>query len=171
MTEQTTLSINDELLDDLLNEARISPRLRAIRRLHSGDWEHCHRMLNALLPGTYIQPHRHPDRHQGEGFILLRGELALVIFDDQGIIDPDRSLILSTRKGSFGMDIRPNTWHCLIALEETVIYEVKGQPAGGYVQSNDKIFAPWAPAEGDPAARAYLPILVDWVKKRMMNDE
>jgi hypothetical protein len=40
-------------------------------------------------------------------------------------------------------------------LTDTVIYEVKGQPAGGYVQDSDKDFAPWSPAEGAPEADAF----------------
>jgi hypothetical protein len=53
------------------------------------------------------------------------------------------------------MDIPPGAWHSLVALEDAVIYEVKGQPAGGYVQAEDKDFAPWAPEEGSCEADEY----------------
>jgi len=36
-----------------------------------------------------------------------------------------------------------------------VIYEVKGQPAGGYVKAQDKDFAPWAPEEDSREADEY----------------
>jgi len=52
-------------------------------------------MLNALAVGTYVRPHRHEDKHKGEGFIILRGKLALLIFTGAGEIDFGRILSLS----------------------------------------------------------------------------
>ncbi len=127
--------------------------------MHDGDWEHAHRMLNALTVGTYVRPHRHGDKHKGEGFIILRGKLALLIFSDKGEVDMEQSRILSAENGCYGIDIAPGVWHSLIALEETVIYEVKGQPAGGYVQEEDKDFAPWSPEEYSSDADEYCRIL------------
>jgi cupin fold WbuC family metalloprotein len=102
-----------------------------------------------------VRPHRHTDEYKGEGFILLRGKLAVLIFDEVGQLDAVRSRLLSIETGCLGMDIPPGIWHGLVALADTVIYEVKGQPVGGYVQDTDKDFALWAPAEGAPEAAAY----------------
>lgn len=151
--------ITATLLDDLLAQARQSPRLRTIHCLHDGDWEHCHRMLNALTVGTYVRPHRHRNEHQSEGFIVLRGALAVLIFDDAGEVDLSQSYVLSSPLGTFGLNLQPNLWHTLVALADTVIYEVKGHPTGGYVAERDKDFAPWAPAEGEAEAVPYLRIL------------
>jgi cupin fold WbuC family metalloprotein len=155
MNERPIHAITQTMLDELLQLARSSPRKRAIKRLHENDWEHAHRMLNALMPGTYVQPHHHANRYKGEGFILLRGRLAVLIFDEAGQLDEARSRILSVETGCVGMDIPPRVWHSLVALADTVIYEVKGQPAGGYRQELDKEFAPWSPAEDAPEAAAY----------------
>lgn len=113
-------------------------------------------MLNALTPGTYVRPHRHASRFTSEGFVLLRGRMAVLIFDEDGGFLPEKSTILSFADGQLGMEIEPGVWHSLVALEETVIYEVKGQPAGGYVQSTDKNFASWAPEEGAHGADAFV---------------
>lgn len=156
MEQRPVQTINTALLDDLLRLARLAPRRRAILCLHDGDWEHAHRMLNALAVGTYIRPHRHEDKHKGEGFVILRGKLALLIFDDAGEVDFERSRVLSAESGCLGMDIPPGVWHSLVALEDSVIYEVKGQPAGGYVSERDKDFALWSPLEGSPESAAYL---------------
>jgi len=156
MNQRPIQTITNELLDELLVRARNSPRLRAIHCLHSGDWEHCHRMLNALTPGTYVRPHRHDSDHQSEAFILLRGKLALLIFDEEGNVDFSRSRTLSPADGLFGMDIPPRIWHSLVALEDAIIYEVKGHPTGGFVLERDKNFAAWAPEEGSPESAAYL---------------
>src|SRR5215510_5099781 len=99
MRERHIQTINSKLLDKLLQQARISPRRRAILCLHDGDWEHAHRMLNALAVGTYVRPHRHEDKHKGEGFIILRGKLALLIFTGVGEIDFGRSRVLSVDGG------------------------------------------------------------------------
>jgi cupin fold WbuC family metalloprotein len=156
MKTQRIQKIDAALLDELLVKAACSPRLRAILRLHDGDWEHCHRMLNALKVGTYVRPHRHINEHNSEGFIVLCGRLALLIFDDDGNVIEAESCVLKTADGQFGMDVAPNVWHTIVALEDTVIYEVKGHPPGGYVEESAKNFAPWSPAEGSAEANLYL---------------
>ncbi len=118
-------------------------------------------MLNALIPGTYVRPHRHDSDYQSEAFILLRGKVALLLFDEKGELDIGNSRILSPLEGLFGMDIPPGLWHSLVALEDTVIYEVKGHPSGGYVQERDKNFASWSPEEGSPESAAYLQKMED----------
>ncbi|MBS1809934.1 MAG: WbuC family cupin fold metalloprotein [Acidobacteria bacterium] len=153
---QSVQTFDTTLLDDLLARAHQVPRLRAIHCFHDGDWEHCHRMLNALAVGTYVCPHRHGDQHQTEAFLLLRGKLAILVFDDAGNFDLSRSHVLSLSNGDIGLQIKPGIYHTLIALEDSVIYEVKGHPTGGFVMERDKDFAPWAPAEGSEAAKSYL---------------
>jgi len=128
MEQRPVQTIDSALLDELLRRARLSSRRRAIFCLHDGAWEHAHRMLNALAVGTYVRPHRHEDKHKGEGFIILRGKLALLIFTGAGEIDFGRSRVLSVDGGCLGMDIPPGVWHSLVALEDAVIYEVKGSP-------------------------------------------
>jgi cupin fold WbuC family metalloprotein len=155
MSQRQIQSINTALLEELLQQARASARRRAIHCLHAGSWEHAHRMLNALVPGTYVCPHRHPNEYKGEGFILLRGRMALLIFTDDGQVDYTQSRVLTARDGCLGLDIPPGVWHSLVPLEESVIYEVKGQPSGGYVQEHDKEFAPWAPLEETAGAAEY----------------
>lgn len=149
-------TITWSILDDLLVQARQVERRRAIRCLHAGDWEHAHRMLNALTVGTYVRPHRHLDKQNGEGFLLLCGMLVVLIFDEAGCVDFSRSQLLSSCSGNLGMDISPGVWHSLVALEDSVIYEVKGQPAGGYVPERDKDFAPWSPEESALEAADYV---------------
>jgi cupin fold WbuC family metalloprotein len=159
MPERRITQITAPLLDDLLARAAASPRKRAIHCFHAGDWEHAHRMLNALTVGTYVRPHRHASEFQSEGFILLRGRLVLLIFDDEGRVEREQSLVLAAEEGGFGMDIAPATWHSLVALADSVIYEVKGHPAGGYVEARDKDFAPWSPEEGSAESADYLKFL------------
>ena len=54
--------------------------------------------------------------------------------------------------------IQPGVWHTMAVLSAHVVcFEVKPGP---YSETNDKNFAPWAPREGDPRAKAYLERLV-----------
>ncbi|HEX2490479.1 MAG TPA: WbuC family cupin fold metalloprotein, partial [Blastocatellia bacterium] len=115
MEQRPVQTIDSALLDELLQRARLSSRRRAIFCLHGGDWEHAHRMLNALAVGTYVRPHRHEDKHKGEGFIILRGKLALLIFTGAGEIDFGRSRVLSVDGGCLGMEIPSGVWHSLVA--------------------------------------------------------
>lgn len=46
--------ISRELLDQLTEAARLSPRLRMNHNLHSADNSRCHRLLNAIEPSSYI---------------------------------------------------------------------------------------------------------------------
>src|SRR2546423_8713325 len=110
MNKRPIQAITQSMLDELLLQARNSPRKRAIKRLHDDDWEHAHRMLNALAPGTYVRPHRHADPYKGEGFILLRGKLGLLIFNAEGALDRTQSRLLSTDSGCVGMEIPPGVW-------------------------------------------------------------
>ncbi|MBI2577781.1 MAG: hypothetical protein HYV77_02965 [Candidatus Wildermuthbacteria bacterium] len=89
--------------------------------------------------------------------------MAVLILSDEGEIEKD-SLILEERKSPFGIDIKPGTWHAVVALEESVLYEVKGQPNEGYIE--DKEFAPFAPKEGSPESAEYLEKLKKEIKKR-----
>lgn len=124
--------------------------------LHSGTWEHAHRMLNAITPSSYSRPHRHLDPYKSEGFIILRGKVAVVVFDASGNIDFDETTVLEAGGPTKGVDIPPGTWHCVVAFQDSVMYEVKGQPNEGYDRDLDKEFAQWAPEEEAEGAEAYL---------------
>jgi cupin fold WbuC family metalloprotein len=144
--------IDSTLLDEVIAEARTSPRQRKNRNFHTSDAQPGHRLLNAIEPGSYIMPHRHLDPNKGETMIVLRGTLGLVSFDDAGnIID---AVKVSHGGSAQGVDIPHATWHTVFALETgTVFLEAK---AGPYLPLTEDEKATWAPAEGDSAAADYL---------------
>jgi cupin fold WbuC family metalloprotein len=143
--------IDAALLDATLAKALTAPRGRINHNFHPDMASNPHRFLNAWTRGSYAAPHRHLQVPKPESFLVLRGELALFIFDDAGQVIETHVL---GREGVIGIDLAPGVWHTVTALSETAIcYEVK---AGPYEASTDKEFAPWAPREGDPAAAAYL---------------
>ena len=116
--------IDESLINDLAEEANKSPRLRMNYNFHQSLDEKCHRLLNALEPGTQIPVHHHPDK--GETFIILRGKVKVSTYNDNGEVV--ESYILSHESGQYGVDIPKNVWHGLECLEPAVMMECKAGP-------------------------------------------
>jgi len=145
--------IDDRLIEDALERARRSPRRRANHNFHSTPAEDPNRFLNAMLAGTYVAPHRHLEVPKPELFLVLRGNVAVFLFDDRGAIEQCFRL-----SPGMGIDIAPGLWHTLaVTGESAVLLEVK---PGFYEAATDKQFARWAPREGEPGAAEYLASLL-----------
>ncbi len=137
--------INEVLLDETTGRAKQSPRLRMNYNFHEHLDDPVNRLLNALEPGTYIRPHRHLNPGKDEIFLLLRGRIAVFLFDNEGKITETQ--ILDPPKGVYGAEIKAGTWHSLLVLESgSVIYEIKEGPFTPLAPEN---FAPWSPAPED----------------------
>ena len=144
--------LTNELAQSAIEYAQGSPRKRVILPFHKHDGEILHRMFNAVQPGSYLQPHRHVDPPKAEVFIVLRGALALFVFEDDGRVR--ECLRLAAGSEQFGIDLAPGLFHSFLALEpDTLLYEVK---IGPYEPATAKSFAEWAPDEGSPEATAYM---------------
>ena len=116
--------IDKNLLDELSAQAKDSPRLRMNFNFHQSLDDKCHRMLNAVEPGTEIPIHRHPEKD--ESFVILRGKVRSTTYNDDGSII--ESVVLCAEDGVYGVDIPRNVWHKLEALESSVIFECKQGP-------------------------------------------
>lgn len=58
MTSPPIKRLTQELLDNIAQLARSSPRLRQNYNFHN-ESEKVQRFINVLQPGTYVRPHRH----------------------------------------------------------------------------------------------------------------
>jgi cupin fold WbuC family metalloprotein len=154
--------ITAELLDEVSQKALESPRKRMNHNFHEDLGADLQRLLNAMEPYTYIRPHRHIDPDREELFVVLRGTLLAIQFDDEGeIID---HLILSVEEGNYGVEIPPRTYHTVISLETgSVAFEVKNGP---FIPKTEGTSAPWAPEEGTPEAEIYVRELVKRANSR-----
>jgi cupin fold WbuC family metalloprotein len=138
-------------LSKLILEAKNAERKRKNYNYHQSFSDPINRMLNAIEPGSYIQVHKHENPDKREVFILLKGKLAVIFFDNHGNIT--EHVILDNQE-NFGVEIPPSVWHTLIALESgTIVYEIKDGP---YSVTDDKNFASWAPKEGDEYCNEFL---------------
>jgi len=149
--------VTTDLLEQLSEQARTSPRLRRNHNIHESDASRCHRLLNAIEPASYVRPHRHLDPEKGETFVLMNGRLGVVAFADDGAVA--ETVLLSREDGRLAADVPPGIYHTAVSLEPgTVFFEAK---AGPYLPLDDAEKAAWAPADDDPAAMAYLERLRD----------
>lgn len=117
--------INDNLLVKISQQAKESGRLRMNYNLHDSLDAPVQKLLNALEPGTELAIHRH--KETAETYLLLRGEIKVIFFDDnKNIIN---EFILNPDKGSYGIDIPAGQWHTIEVLQtDSVIFEVKKGP-------------------------------------------
>jgi cupin fold WbuC family metalloprotein len=146
----TLRTITTALLDDLIAQAAAHPRRRVPYRFHEHE-EPVQRMINAIQPGSYITPHRHAQPPKVELIAILRGQAAVVEFAPEGEIAAVH--VLDANGPTRGVDIPPGVIHNFVALTPCAVLEIIQGP---YHPDTHKQFADWAPAEGSPAAAAYL---------------
>ena len=115
------MEINKDLLDNLFEQAKETPRLRQNLDLRTSSADTSQRMLNALLPGTVVPIHRHPQ--STENVFLLCGKIVEIICDENG--NEIERIHLDPTVGNFGCVVPQGAWHTVEVLEPSVIYEAK----------------------------------------------
>ena len=115
------MTINKGLLDKLFEQAAVNPRLRQNMDLRTSVNDNSQRMLNALLPGTIVSIHRHPQ--STENVFLLCGKVVEVIYDEYG--NEKERILLDPAIGNYGCVVPQGAWHTVEVLEPSVIYETK----------------------------------------------
>ena len=144
--------IDRDFLDRVSAQAKTSPRRRRNHNFHASESDTCNRLLNAIEPDSYIQPHCHNDATKDETLVAVRGRLGVIFFDERGAVTA--TAVLAPAGESVGGNIPPGMYHTLVALDPgSVFFEAK---AGPYVPLTSREKAPWAPAEGEPRASSYL---------------
>lgn len=151
------MEIDKDFLGKLLEQASDNPRLRQNFDLRTSSADNSQRMLNALLPGTVVPIHRHPN--STETVICLCGKLDEVIYEE--VVSYDKPLSedfrlsmdaqdlarkveyhevqrihLCPSKGQYGCQIPIGIWHTVEVTEPSVIFETKD---GKYGEDGSKI--------------------------------
>jgi len=73
------IQIDKTLIAELFEKAKASDRRRMNYDLRTSAEDKSQRMLNALLPGTEVPVHRHPNSN--ENVLCLSGKLVEVLYD------------------------------------------------------------------------------------------
>lgn len=131
---------NQGFLNDLLEQAKASSRLRQHFDLRTSSNDTSQRMLNALQPDTEVPIHKHEDT--SETVICLCGRLEEIIYEEvveysreetsrtediirkQTFKEVERHL-LCPAEGLFGIQIPAGAWHTIRVIEPSVIFEAK----------------------------------------------
>ncbi len=156
------MEFNKDFLGKLFEQATMNPRLRQSFDLRTSSADNSQRMLNALLPGTVVPIHRHPN--STENVFLLCGKLVEVIYEEVNpFLSPlkkgdtstfDRGMdamnVTNGRRfqeverihldptvGNYGCVIPKGAWHTVEVLEPSVIYEAKD---GKYGEDGSETF-------------------------------
>ena len=128
------MTINQELLDKLFDEAEVNPRLRTNLDLRTSAEDGSQRMLNAMLPGTEVAIHRHP--MSNENVILITGRMDEVLYeevtsgDGKIMLKETERIHLCPETGAYGCQVPIGVWHTVEVLEPSVIYEGKDKKYG-----------------------------------------
>ncbi len=152
--------ITQELIDSLIAQAAQSPRRRVPYNFHDYD-EAVQRMINAIVPGSYVTPHKHENPDKVELIAPLVGCAAMLRYDDNGTITD--VFLLDAAGPVRGVDIPAREYHNFVALTPCAVLEIIQGP---YHPDTHKQFAPWAPREGSPEAAAYLAALEREIARR-----
>lgn len=112
--------ITKEILDNLSEQAKESPRLRMAMDLRNSPEDGSQRMLNALEPGTVMPIHRH--LASNETCVCVRGHFEEYFYDEKGNLTDTIDMV----PGGVVLNIEKGQWHSLKCLESgTILLEAK----------------------------------------------
>ena len=156
----TIMEINKEFLGKLFELAVVNPRLRQNFDLRTSANDNSQRMLNALLPGTVVPIHRHPQ--STENVFLLCGKIVEIICDENR--KEIERILLDPTIGNYGCVVPQGAWHTVEVLEPSVIYEAKD---GKYGEDESETFDAFKAKEAEnkeQASTTFSNSLGDWKK-------
>lgn len=141
------------LFETLKFQAETNERRRAHFNVHKTYQDVVQRLFIAMMPDSYVRPHRHIQPHKWEFFMVLEGELDILFFDDESEGQLVERITLKAGGETSGVEIPPNVWHATVCHSPVVFMEVKQGP---YKATDDKGFAPWSPEEGSHLVPQFL---------------
>ena len=106
--------IKQQLIDDVLVAARSTSRRRKNHNFHDDLAHPCQRLINAVLPDAYIQPHRHLDLRKEEMLVILRGRFGMVFFNDAGNVI--ETALLDAAGDTLAVNIPTGVYHTGVAM-------------------------------------------------------
>lgn len=116
------MKITQQLLDQLTEDAKKSPRLRMNYDLRNSAADGSQRMLNAIEPGSPLPIHRHTK--SSETVVCLRGHLRELFYNGAGELT--EVIDLTPGGDCVALNIPIGQWHTVEVLKSgTVILEVK----------------------------------------------
>ncbi len=107
-----------------------------------------HEMLIVHSKGTYVRPHKHPDK--SESFHIIEGKLKIVIFNESGDILEVINMGDHPSEDAFFYRLSESYFHTVIPISDLVVFH---ETTDGPFRGDHTVFAPWAPAENEHEAQ------------------
>ena len=144
-TEDSVVRISRSDVDFLQDVAANSSSRKARVLLHGNPEKDLHEMLIVHSFGQYIQPHI--NLNSAKSFVVLDGEMAVVLFTHEGVISHDIRLGPSNGVTDFLLRLDDPVFHSIVPISTTVTFleTVKGP----HVHTH---YASFAPSPNDTAA-------------------
>ena len=144
------MELNQDFLGKLFEQAKACPSLCQDYELRTSPADPNQRVLKALLSGTVVPIHRHPN--STEDVLLLRGKLVVIIYEEvnpflsfsgkrnaavfekgmdaQNVTTGKRlrevkRIHLDPKVGNYGCVVAQGVWHTVESLIPSVIYVAK----------------------------------------------
>lgn len=136
---------------ELRRAVQSSPKGRTRICMHDSHDEPVQQMLIAVCRDSYIRPHK--QRRNGKSYILIEGSLNVAFFDDDGRLTRKLKMSRDGVAGPAMVRFQSDQWHTVAATSDVALYL---EIAAGPYDARDTIYAPWAPAESDIGASAFL---------------
>ena len=117
--------VDKDLIEGLFKQAEENPRKRVNYDMRTSPEDGSQRMLNAMLPGTEVAIHRHPNSN--ENVILITGRMDEVLYEmsESGGLKKVERFHLCPAEGKYGCQVPKGVWHTVEVIEPSVIYEAK----------------------------------------------
>jgi glucose-6-phosphate isomerase len=144
------MNIDKATVNKLVFSAR-KTNINARICLHPDPGALFHSMVVVEHRGSYFPPHRHGPA-KAESLHIIRGDLAVFIFDDNGQVT--NKMVLAHHGDPFLAYIPGHAWHLTAPASKLVVYH-ESKP-GPFLGEADREFAPWAPARDHPGAADYV---------------
>ena len=109
--------------------------------LHKNENSKIHEMLIMHKSGAYVRPHKHLGKT--ESFIILKGKLKVLVFNDHGdILNVINMEPLGSSK-TFYYKMQKSYFHSFIIESDSLFFEVSKGP----FKKSKTVFPIWAPKE------------------------
>lgn len=127
--------VDQKLIDQLLEQAEKNPRKRVNYDMRTSQEDGSQRMLNAMLPGTEVAIHHHPNSN--ENVIVITGKIYEILYEEELVVNGEGVMVHGSRlrekerlylcpaEGIYGCQVPKGVWHTVEVIEPSVIYEAK----------------------------------------------
>jgi cupin fold WbuC family metalloprotein len=146
-TTEPIVKVDRDTIAFLESVAKQSSRRQSRLCTHSSENDNVHEMLIIHEKDIYVRPHKHLSK--SESFHVMQGEVAIVLFDDSGVMTHVIELGEYGSGKPFYYRFNVEVYHTVIIQSEVAIFH---ETTLGPFNPEDTVYASWAPSLEDESA-------------------